>query len=63
MIGVWRVLAALAVADGVLTGMLMILANASPMVIAIAFSAWATGAAMIAAIAFWARDRWLNRKW
>ena len=60
MIGIWRALTWVAVLDATITVALIIHAGASLEVIAIAVVACATGAAMMAALAFRARDRWLS---
>lgn len=60
LIGVWRPLAFLAAVDSAIA-IVLVIREPSLMVIAIAFIAFTAGATMIAALAFWARDRWLGQ--
>jgi hypothetical protein len=64
LIGIWRWLAAFAVFYTIITGVLLIDVGAmrerAPEVIALALVAFAAGSATIAALAFWARDRYIN---
>lgn len=62
LIGIWPWIAVVAVIDFVATTIVALLAHAPPSVlILVVMLAFTSGAATIAALAFWSRDRWLRQ--
>ncbi len=60
LIGIWRGLGGIAILFSVIVGALVV-REPSPMVVTIVFPAFGAGTAFAAALAFWARDRWLRQ--